>query len=269
MTYDRSAAALFTEILRNDRIDLAARLPDVIDFHFTPDQFARCFRVSRILWQASLERNVLVQMARTLIRTGEITPGDQLRFKHERARFKHLRFAFATFGARHRYPLAIDAITSVMGNLQDAFKNGKQASARRNAALLCALLHPLPFGLAVRETARFRAATADSFRRNLAQQADDLSRFLEEQQVTAKSFHDTRKIVSSARAGFATLTTLYPTANSKSVAAFLATVNGLMGNFHDTLMSAHLGGRLDYHRDRFALQPEIRQRLQSLALALH
>ena len=262
MTYDRSAAALFTEILRNDRIDLAARLPDVIDFHFTPDQFARCFGVSRILWQASLERNVLVQMARTLIRTGEITPGDQLRFKH-------LRFAFATFGARHRYPPAIDAITSVMGNLQDAFKNGKQASARRNAALLCALLHPLPFGFAVRETARFRAATADSFRRNLAQQADDLSRFLEEQQVTAKSFHDTRKIVSRARAGFATLTTLYPTANSKSVAAFLATVNGLMGNFHDTLMSAHLGGRLDYHRDRFALQPEIRQRLQSLALALH
>ncbi|MBL0115633.1 MAG: hypothetical protein IPP45_09405 [Sphingomonadales bacterium] len=104
MTYDRSASALFTEILRNDRIDLAARLPEAIDFHFTQDQLARCFDVSRILWQASLERNVLVQMARTLIKTGEITPGDQLRFKHERARFKHLRFAFATFGARHRYP---------------------------------------------------------------------------------------------------------------------------------------------------------------------
>ncbi len=81
MTYDRSASALFTEILRNDRIDLAARLPEAIDFHFTQDQLARCFDASRILWQTSLERNALVQMARTLIKTGEITPGDQLRFK--------------------------------------------------------------------------------------------------------------------------------------------------------------------------------------------
>ncbi len=269
MTNDSSAAALFSEILRNDLIDLEAGLPPAIDMHFTSDQFERCFNLSRDLWQTRLERDELAQMAATLVRTGEISADDQLRFKHERARFKHLRFAFATFGSRHRYPPAFDAITSVMGNLQDAFKNGKQTSARRNAVLLHALLHPFPFGLVVRETTRFRSATVEDFRHNLSQQAKEISRFLEEEQVTAKSFHDTRKIVSRTRACFATLTILYPSANCESVAAFLATVNGLMGNFHDGLMSAHLDGHLDYHRDRFALQPEIRQRLQSLALALH
>ncbi|WP_219893897.1 hypothetical protein [Aquisediminimonas profunda] len=261
--------ALFAEILLNDRIDLAAGLPMTIGLDFTTTQLELCFRASSRLWHHQLERVALVHMTRTLRKTGDISADDRLRFKHERARFKHLRFAFAIFGVRHRYPPVLDAITSVMGNVQDAFKNERHVSVRRNALLLQALLHAGPVALVAREIDRFRPASPESFRCYLARQANGIAAFLEQDRVTAQSFHDTRKIVSRFRAGFATLKTLYPDPDIASVADFVATINGLMGNYHDDLMSAHLRGHLDYHRDPIILQDDIRHRLQSLALAMH
>ena len=261
--------ALFAEILLNDRINLSARLPMTINLDFTMGQLELCFRASSRLWQDQLERAALVHMTRILRQTGDISADDRLRFKHERARFKHVRFAFAMFGARHRYPLAHDAITSVMGNLQDAFKNERHISVQRNALLLQVLLKTGPMALAAREIDRFRPATPESFRRYMGRQANQIDAFLQQDRVTAKSFHDTRKIVSRFRAGFATLRTLYPDPDMASVADFVATINGLMGNHHDDLMSAHLRGHLDYHRDAIILHDDIRCRLQSLALAMH
>ena len=261
--------ALFAEILLNDQINLSASLPMTINLDVTMRQLELCFRASSRLWQDRLERAALAQMTRILRKTGDVSADDRLRFKHERARFKHVRFAFAMFGARHRYPLALDAITSVMGNLQDAFKNERHVSVRRNALVLQALLQTGPVALAAREIDHFRPAQPQSFRRYLGIQANQIAAFLEQDRVTAKSFHDTRKIVSRFRAGFATLRTLYPDPDIARVADFVATINGLMGNHHDDLMSAHLRGHLDYHRDSIILQDDIRHRLQSLALAMH
>jgi hypothetical protein len=261
--------ALFAEILLNDRIDLCASLPPTVRLDFTMRQLELCFRASSHLWRDQLERMALARMTRTLRLTGDISTDDRLRFKHERARFKHVRFAFAIFGARHRYPPVLDAITSVMGNLQDAFKNERQVSVRRNALLLQALLHAGPVALVAREIDRFQPASSASFRNYLGRQANAIAAFLEQDRVTAKSFHDTRKIVSRFRASFATLRTLYPDPDIASVADFVATINGLMGNHHDDLMSAHLRGHLDYHRDAIILHDDIRCRLQSLALAMH
>jgi hypothetical protein len=65
-----------------------------------------------------------------------------------------------------------------------------------------------------------------------------------------------------------TLATLYPSAVHDQIAAYIATINGLMGNFHDGLMSAKLDGRMDYYKDRFVLQEEVRTRLACLVKAI-
>ena len=266
---DKRCDALFAEILKNDVIDPDAQLPDKIDLDFVGEQFEDFFSVSRELWRQWLVREELVRIANKLYRDCWIDKDDRLIFKHVRVRFKHLRFAFAVFDDRHRYPLCFDAITSVMGNLQDAFKNDRLASVRRNALLLRVLLNGTLFNLVIDETSRFRPTTPEKFRRYLKTQAIEIARLLESDLTTAKAFHDTRKIISRYRACFATIVTIRPTDNNIRVAAYLATINGLMGNFHDILMAKKLNGTLDYHRDRFAMQDEIRQRLQKLASSVH
>ncbi len=261
--------ALFAEILQNDRIDLSARVPEDYCLDITSRQLDQCFQASSWLWQDMLDLPSLADITSSLARNGAISAAEQLRFKHERARFKHLRFAFAVFGSRHRYPMGIDAVTSVMGNLQDAFKNGIRPAIRRNAVLLNVLLRPLPMALVTREIRRFEAASPESLRRYMTRQADAIHAFLRHEQVTAIAFHDTRKMVSRTRAFFVTMQTLFEDPDVAGMADFVACINGLMGNHHDGLMSASLHGTLDYHRDRFELQPAIRERLQMLASALH
>lgn len=256
--------ALFAAILKNDALDLAVRLPGTIALDYSTDRFADWFDLSRALWEEQVEREDLARIVGKLCRDCRIDADDQLRFKHERARFKHLRFAFAAFGDGHRYPLFFDAITSVMGNLQDAFKNGKSISVRRNARLLGLLLHRPVFSLAARETRRFRPTSPGAFRAYMKAQAREIGGFLEHETVTARQFHDTRKIISRYRACYATIATTDPTEPHRRIAACIATINGLMGNFHDELMSRKLDGTMDYFRDRFPLQDEIRERLQML-----
>ena len=95
-----------------------------------------------------------------------------------------------------------------------------------------------------------------------------VARFLQSESITAREFHDTRKIISRYRACFATIVTLEPSRHHIQVAAYIATINGLMGNFHDVLMSNKLNGTLDYHRDRFTLQDEVRERLEKLVSSI-
>ena len=257
--------ALFAEILNNDVIDRDARLPHAISLPKRIEQLAASFELSRELWYQGLDRRILVALTKTLVRDCRIGPDESLTFKHARARFKHLRFAFATFGDRHRYPILFDALTSVMGNLQDAFKNNKHAATRRNAMLLRLLLSETLFNLVIAQTGAFRPTTPDKFREYMKSQAIKISHFLKNQRTTAQEFHDTRKIVSLYRASFATLVTLEPSAHLVQVASYVATINGMMGSFHDGLMARKLSGTLDYKRDTFVLPEEMRIRLQQLA----
>ena len=48
------------------------------------------------------------------------------------------------------------------------------------------------------------------------------------------------------------------------MARWLATLNGLMGQFHDELVSRNAAGTFSYTRDMFALPDDIRFRLDEL-----
>ena len=260
--------ALFAEILNNDAVDWDARLPDSIALPNNVELFAVSFDLSRQLWHQELDRKKLLAIAGTLSRDCRIDPSDSLTFKRARARFKHLRFVFATFGDRHRYPILLDSLTSVMGNLQDAFKNNKRGSIRRNAILLRLLLNETLVNLVIAETGTFRPTTPEKFRRYMKNQAIEIAHFLEKQAITAQEFHDARKIISLFRASFATLVTLEPSAHHVLVASYVATINGMMGGYHDGLMARKLGGVLDYKRDAFVLPHEMRLRLQQLVSSM-
>ena len=260
--------ALFAEILNNDAIDWYVRLPDAIEMPVRVEQFVAGFDLSRELWHDGLDRERLVAIAGTLSRDYRIDEDDSLTFKHARARFKHLRFVHAAFGDRHRYPILLDVLTSVMGNLQDAFKNNKHPSIRRNAILLRLLLNKTLVNLVIAQVHKFRPTTPEKYRAHMKNQAIKIGHFLENQSITAQEFHDTRKIVSLYRANFATLVTLKPSAHHIQVASCLATINGLMGSFHDTLMARKLDGSLDYKRDKFVLPEAMRLRLQRLVSSM-
>ena len=256
--------ALFAEILNNDLIDWDARLPDAISLPKNIKQFEAGFNLARELWHQGLAGKELVTLAAALARDCRISPDESLAFKHARARFKHLRFVFATFGDRHRYPILLDGLTSVMGNLQDAFKNNKHASIRRNAILMRLLLNASLVKLMIAETGMFRPTTPEKFRDYMKGQAIKVAQFLQKKAITAQEFHDTRKIISLYRASFATLVTLEPSAHHVVVASYVATINGLMGNFHDGLMAGKLNGTLNYTSDTFPLPDEMRVRLHQL-----
>jgi hypothetical protein len=260
--------ALFSAILINDEIDLTAPLPPVVHFRYDQAELARYFAICRLIWMTHIDREDCLRIASLLRRDRQIDEAEQLRFKHIRARFKHLRFAFAAFDERHRYPILLDLMTSVMGNLQDAFKNGKFASAQRNAWAWKWLLSRPLFALLRAETGRFRPSSSATFAAYMQGQMRPVFAFLELPEVTAKQFHDIRKIISRFRACFATISVMQPSDYHQQIAVYLATINGMMGSFHDGLMAGKLDGRLDYHRDRFVLQSEIARRLRTLATAV-
>ncbi len=260
--------ALFVAILDNDDIRVDAELPAIIHFDYADTDLARCFALCRLIWVRHIDREDCIRIAALLSRNQEIGDAEQIHFKHIRARFKHLRFAFSAFDARHRYPPFLDLMTSVMGNLQDAFKNGKTNSAQNNARLWRLLLsRPLFVQLRV-EMERFRPSNGANFKAHMQSQMTEIFSFVARPTVSAKEFHDIRKIISRFRACFATINVLMPSPNHDQIAVYLATINGMMGGFHDGLMSEKLNRTLDYHKDRFVLQAEVATRLSRLAKAV-
>jgi hypothetical protein len=261
---DALCDALFVQVLDNDVIDLGLSLRLPIRFDYTLEQTARCFDLCAALWRRGTDRQRIIDLTRKILSGGKITEAMIEEFKHFRARFKHLRFAFAVFGARHRYPPFVDLFTSVMGNLQDAFKNHQlRDMAIQGRAQLLLLCRPI-FALANREIARFQPADRASFARYMRAQIAKIDAFLRQESVTAHEFHEARKVISRFRGCYGTLVVAFPSPEHDQIAAFIATINGLMGNFHDVLIERKIRSEMDYKKDRFTLQNDIRERLDML-----
>lgn len=55
-----------------------------------------------------------------------------------------------------------------------------------------------------------------------------------------------------------------PSQQLNNLSAYLATINGLMGDMHDELLLKEIRGELDYHKDKFLLPDPIAVRLRKL-----
>ncbi len=258
-------AALADAIELNDKVDAQTPLPGAIRLDHGADVLIDCFRLSRQYWQEGVRRAAMIALARKLAQDRDLSPEDRLAFKHVRARFKHLRFAFALYSARHAYPTVLDWMTTAMGHLQDAFTAGRGKAVAREAALLRLFLSAVPQTLLRREIDRLTPASGAGFRRYVEAQMAQIRATLARTTVTSAQFHATRKIVSRQVSFYDDMRTIDPSSvEAYAMSRALAAINGLMGAMHDDLVTHKVSGTRDYHRDRFPLPDEIRSRLSAL-----
>lgn len=256
--------ALFAAILVNDRVDVHTALPGSVILDYGEQQLADGFGICRDLWQTGVRRDELLTLNAGLWRNRDLGPEDRLRFKHARARFKHLRFAFALYDRRHRYPTVLDWMTTAMGHMQDAFKNGRRGAVAREAALARLFLASGPQRLLERELGGFSPTSSTAFRRYVLRQMAMVRGILASATLTGAQFHATRKVISRQCSFYDNLRTIEPSEQAWLMSRSLAAINGLMGGMHDELIRQKIAGTRDYHREPFALPDEIRGRLEQL-----
>lgn len=257
-------AALFAAVLAHDDLHPDAVLPASIRLDYTAEQLAACYRICRQLWEQGVDRATLREIITKLGRARALSPEEQAAYKHIRARFKHLRFAYAACSAGHRYPRRFHWLTGLMGNLQDAFKNGQRAAVARAAWGLRLLLAPRPYAFIARSLDRFRPTTPESFRAYVGREMAFVRQHLARPAVTSKEFHEMRKVISRQVALYDNLKILYPTPDHENISRCLSTLNGLMGRAHDELIVRRFNQPRDYYAAPFPLPEEIRRRLTAL-----
>lgn len=256
---------LYAAVQVDDRVEAGVALPAAIHLDYDQAQLIQGFRLCRQLWTHDVDRRAFRRTVARIARERAVPEDERVRFKDVRAKFKHLRFAHAAFDERHRYPPLFNAITRLMGQLQDAFKNGQHGLVARRAALLWLFLDPLPFGLVRREADDFRPTTPATFRRYVEDQIATIRADLARPRITGKDFHQLRKVISRQVAQYDSLRTLHPTPYHQAISRYLSAINGLMGGLHDVLVERRARGEMDYHRAPFAIPDDIRERLAAYA----
>lgn len=259
--------ALFAAVLVHDEIDLAATVPQTIHLDYTPEQFSQCFHICWQLWEDGVTRKDLSRIVDKISRHRRLDPADQQAFSHMRAKLKHLRFAYATFDRRHRYPRIFHWLTANLGYLQDFLKNRQFATLRRTVLLVRAMLAALPFAMLRREIDSFQPSTGSAFRDQVREQIEFVRVTTASGEVTSRNFHQVRKVVSRLVALYDNLKILYPTPFHHDVSRFLCTINGLMGAMHDDLVARNFEKTHDYHRDLLTIPMQIQRRLEALTRA--
>lgn len=261
---DAQCEALFAAVLVHDDIHEHAQLPDVIDLDYSQEQLQQCYEICHQIWRDGVDQATLALIIKTIHTESGLTPELQTKFKDIRAKFKHLRFAFATCDERHRPPRLFHWVIAVMGYLQDATRNHQRAAVKKATFALTILLHKAPFAVMKRSLERFQPCSPQSFRHHLTQGIAVIERYLLMPGVTGHEFHEVRKIISKWVALYDNLKILYPSPYHDSVSQYLSTINGMMGQMHDGMVAKKFGKARDYHSATSAIPDEIRTRLLTL-----
>lgn len=256
---------LFAAILVHDDVDLTAELPDTVHLEYSQYQLTQCYRICFQLWEEGVDRKFLIRVARKLYWHRSLDPDVQTVFKHMRAKFKHLRFAYMTFDIHHCYPPEFHRIIRKMGNLQDAFKYENSAKMSRAAIYVRLLSINVVYAFNTRKIRKLEPTTTESFGDYINNEVHFIRLNLLEENVTGRVFHEMRKVISRQVALYDNLKTLYPSPYHSKLSRYLSTLNGLMGNMHDELIAKHFDDTQDYESHTFKVPAQIRQRLTALA----
>ena len=260
--------ALFAALLVDDLINLDVELPNPIHLDYTQEQLTQCYQISHQLWQEGVSRTELCQMIEKIYQQGSLNEDDQFSYYCMRAKIKHLRFAYVTYDERHRYPRLFQLMTGIMGNLQDAIKNGQRFSITCSAIIARLFLTKLCYSMVNKEMNQFQSSSTKSFRHFIENDINFIRLHLAKNEITSKEFHDMRKVISRQVAFYDCIEILYPSDYHHSVLLYLSTINGLMGSEHDGLIKAKFNKSQDYYKDTFAVPEEIKRRLMAF-ISLH
>ncbi|CDG33427.1 hypothetical protein SACS_0689 [Parasaccharibacter apium] len=220
-----------------------------------------------LCWQLlehGVDRKAFRRLILKIALSGTASKDEQLAFKYARAKFKHMRFACANFTRQHRYPLLLHVVTIIMGNMQDAFKNHQRRATLINGLILWVVLSPVYYWLIAAPIALWKedsTAGIIAYQKKENARLAKLIRTLDA--TTGHEFHVMRKIISRRVAFNDTLRTIRPSRALDQLSEYLATINGMMGDFHDGLIEKKLEGTQDYRRDRFQSPEGIPQRIRA------
>lgn len=262
---ERQCQQLYEMICVDDEINLQNTFPDIIGFNYTQKQLIESFIISRQLWLEGITDKRFPQIIKQLCTSCHITEEDKVIYKMVRAKFKHLCYAFQGFDTRHKRPLLLGRSTALLGIIQDGFKNTKTNIVIPNALLLNMLWNETGLKLLKKEVYRFFPCDVENFSQAVHKRVAFIKKEIEtNKNFTAHQFHFLRKQVSMLSAIYGTLDVLFPSNYHHKTFQYIATINGLMGNYHDLLIEQKLNKTQNYFFDRFVLPEEISERLAVL-----
>lgn len=256
---------LFDMILVDDDPHPNVQLPDKIEFNYTQKQLIESFLISRQLWRDGIMEPGFVEILKSLCHSCHLSTEEKALYKKVRAKFKHLCYAYRAFDERHRRPYWLGKMTGILGKLQDGFKNQKLWIAQPRAFLLYHIWNEQGLWLLKREVDYFFPCNLTSFVTFLKNKVAVIDHELGNRaMVTSHQFHDLRKSISMMAATYGTLDVLFPSEYHHQVFQYLATINGLMGNYHDQLVEKKMNKTQNYYFDQFVIPDEIMMRLKIL-----
>ncbi|MDI2091454.1 hypothetical protein [Commensalibacter oyaizuii] len=259
---ERQCAQLYAMICVDDEINLDVNLPETIKINYTQAQLIESFLICRQLWLEGIIDRHFPKIVSHLYRTCEISLEDKVIYKMIRAKFKHLCYAYRAFDSRHQRPFLLGHTTGLLGVIQDGFKNNKNSVVKPNAFLLKLLWNEQGLSLLRQEVYRFYPCDLEGFIFSIRKRACFIRHQIETKAtISAHDFHSLRKHMSMFAAVYGTFDVLYPSPYHHQVFQYLATINGLMGNFHDELIERKLNQTQNYFFDHFEIPKEILSRL--------
>lgn len=261
---DQQLNRLFEAVLVNDVAEDHVTLPETIPSSFTDDVVRDCFEISHELWARQVDRRTLAALVDHLVLSADLNSRERVKFKHIRAKFKHMRFACVLYTTRHQSPILFKSMTTLMGHVQDAFRNGHSLKTRLYALALRIMIISPYWRMMERELSRMKVETGVAFEEYLRKQINTLSDSLRADRMTAHHFHALRKIISRQVSFFDDYRTIFPDNRSDAMARYLSDLNGRMGRMHDDFILKHAQGTQDYGKYKFPLDAELREKLSSL-----
>jgi len=259
---------LMQNILDDDVINLLVPSPMAPAPDLTHLEIAGCYRLAWQLLVTGVDIPATRQLVSVIAIKGSATAEQALQFKYMRARFKKMRFACANYSEQHTYPENLDSITRLMGRFQDAFKNGQRGRLMWFGIKLWLRLRDDLFSTLHRTLTDAGLSTPESIRHYIEKENEHLAKAsYADASLTARQFHDLRKIISRRIALSDTRRALSPSPEYDALSLFLATINGLMGQMHDDLVIKKIENRLIYEQELFKFPEEISSRIRALIVA--
>lgn len=261
---------LFQAVLVHDDIYFDATFPENFHLNYTQHQISQCYKICRQLWKQGVNRSHLHSIFDKIIHDQRLSDDEKLAYKHMRARFKHLRFAYLACDENHHCPASLYDLTRRMGKLQDSLKHKRPVSSTEKLKEFkkvrkLKLKTTVPFFTVVRwEINQFKPCSNESFKNYINSEMDFIKLHLVAKEVNGKDFHEMRKVISMQVALFDNLKTLFPSSYHEQVSQFLSTVNGMMGSLHDELIIKKFQKSSYYFDDTFQLPDDIRTRLVTI-----
>jgi CHAD domain-containing protein len=230
--------------------DLKSLLKDVD----TGDYFQLC----QDLWNQGFARKDVLDLIDTIEQGRTPTALQQNKFKDVRVRVRLLRSAYAAFDKDHQAPKTIDAITTVMGHLQDDVKAGSLDLSKKDAQDLADLMDGKSIKKVSEELGEFRPAKNKSFRNWVKDEADVIQEGLDADEVSAKEFHEMRKVITRVLAVVDVINSTDPSVESRQLGKYLSSLNTRMGDIHDGFVTKKIAGKMNYYKDAIKIPADIR-----------